>query len=172
MDLITAKIEAAARSRKEQRTIYIIVDDEGECELNNAPLKGVYTAFKNGSEIAPPSSAEANNVEPKVSTRRSRQPIKESAATPNHKEMAEVNETAATAAKPATAKKAAASTTKKPASKPAPKKAAPAKPKGKLEPIGVTMQFTPEQANKFRAKLNKVNKSAREYVAEIVLKSL
>jgi len=67
MDLISAKVEAAARSRKEGKTIYIIVDQkDGECDLATAPLKGVYTAYKNGGEIALEVGAEVTATTPKA----------------------------------------------------------------------------------------------------------
>lgn len=65
MDLISAKVEAAKTSRTEHRKIYIIVDDEGECSLNHAPLKGVLHCYNNGSEIALENDAQVATVAPR-----------------------------------------------------------------------------------------------------------
>lgn len=65
MVLMEAKVEAAKKSRTEKKAIYIIVDKEGECTLADSPKKGVYTAFKNGSEIALESDAEVTTTAPK-----------------------------------------------------------------------------------------------------------
>lgn len=66
MDLISAKVEAAKQSRAERRKIYIIVDDEGECELNHAPLKGVLHCYNNGSEIALENDAQVATNAPRA----------------------------------------------------------------------------------------------------------
>jgi hypothetical protein len=66
MDLISAKVEAAKRSRTEKRKIYIIVDEkDGECDLSHIPLKGVYACYNNGSEIALEIDAPVTTVEPR-----------------------------------------------------------------------------------------------------------
>jgi hypothetical protein len=52
MDLISAKVEAAKQSRATGKKVYIIVDEnDGECSLSNAPLRGVLHCYNNGSEI-------------------------------------------------------------------------------------------------------------------------
>lgn len=51
MDLITAKVEAAALSKKERKNVYICVDDEGECVLLDSPKGEVMGTYSNGSEV-------------------------------------------------------------------------------------------------------------------------
>lgn len=51
MDLITAKVEAAAKS-KDGKKIFILVDAEGECSLSNTYSKEAIAAYKNGNEVA------------------------------------------------------------------------------------------------------------------------
>ncbi len=72
MDLMSAKAAAIKESNKKKgKTVYIIVDEkDGECDLSGAPLRGVYTAFKNGSEIGLPSTSEVSKVEPKQKGKR------------------------------------------------------------------------------------------------------
>lgn len=66
MDLINARVDAAKRSRVEGKPIYIIVDPkDGECSLSETSKKGVYTVYKNGSEIALDTDADVSKVEPK-----------------------------------------------------------------------------------------------------------
>lgn len=51
MDLISAKVEAAERSRKEKKTVYLFVQDDGEVELSTKhPGPKATHCFKNGSE--------------------------------------------------------------------------------------------------------------------------
>ena len=50
MDLITAKVEAAAQSKQNSSIVYINIIDE-ECELSNVQDNTTYTAFKNGKEV-------------------------------------------------------------------------------------------------------------------------
>lgn len=66
MDLMNAKKAAAKRSKEiRDKAVYIIVDEKtGECDLSGAPLRGVYTAFKNGGEIALSPDAPVSKVEP------------------------------------------------------------------------------------------------------------
>ncbi len=66
MDLITARVDAAKRSRADKVTIFIIVDKEGECTLSTECKKGAYTCYRNGSEVSLPSNAETSTVEPKT----------------------------------------------------------------------------------------------------------
>jgi len=49
---MSAKVEAAKKSRTSGKKVFIIVDDEGECSLSNAPLSGAIAAYANGSEVA------------------------------------------------------------------------------------------------------------------------
>ena len=86
MDLISAKVEAAKQSRAEKRKVYIIVDEKtGECDLSHAPLKGVYTVYNNGSEIALETDAPVTTTEP-VANKNSKdtvmatKPVKKAAA--------------------------------------------------------------------------------------------
>lgn len=54
MDLIEARVKAAATSLKEKKKIYIVVDKEGECLLKSIPDKNPelnMAAFVNGSEV-------------------------------------------------------------------------------------------------------------------------
>jgi hypothetical protein len=65
MDLMSAKVEAAAASKK-GKTVFILVDAEGDCTLSETVDKSAYTAYKNGSEIALPSDiAELDKATPK-----------------------------------------------------------------------------------------------------------
>jgi hypothetical protein len=57
MDLVTAQVEAAAASKKQGITVFILVDGEGDCWLSETADASAYTAYKNGSEIALPSAA-------------------------------------------------------------------------------------------------------------------
>lgn len=54
MDLISARVEAAAMSRQQRKKIYINTDDEGECVCSSIASKNpdnVQAAFVNGSEV-------------------------------------------------------------------------------------------------------------------------
>jgi hypothetical protein len=52
MDLMTAKVEAAAQSRKLGKVIFINVDGEGDCTLSDKQDPSSYTAYKGGNEVA------------------------------------------------------------------------------------------------------------------------
>jgi hypothetical protein len=60
MDLLSAKKEAIEKSKKEKRTVYIVVDGDGECSVHGAPLKGSIAAYNKGSEVALPPNAAAD----------------------------------------------------------------------------------------------------------------
>ena len=51
MDLITAKVEAAALSKRERKIVYICVADDGECELLDSPNGEVMATFSGGTEV-------------------------------------------------------------------------------------------------------------------------
>lgn len=113
MDLMTARKEASKKSRG-GKTIHIDVDKDGECHLSKESGPNTYNTFKNGSEIAPPSSGEPT-VEPIVRKTKGRQ----SASLPKSSEVEQTktNNKMSTESK-APEKKSAAK-------KEAPKKAAP-----------------------------------------------
>jgi hypothetical protein len=54
MDLISAIDEAKAKSLKNKAKVYIILGEDGECSLSNAPLAGVTHAFSKGQEVPLP----------------------------------------------------------------------------------------------------------------------
>lgn len=64
MDLISAKVKAAQQSRLNNKKVYVVVDDEGECEISNSPLTGSLHCFLNGSEIALESKLEEPTTKP------------------------------------------------------------------------------------------------------------
>lgn len=64
--LVEARVEAAARSRKEGRTVFIDVDDEGDCHLSFKESKMTISAYRNGSEVAL-----SNHSEPETKTNKS-----------------------------------------------------------------------------------------------------
>lgn len=57
MDLLSAKREAQLESKKLKKTVYVIVDDEGECSTSGAPLKGAIFAYTKGAESPLPLDA-------------------------------------------------------------------------------------------------------------------
>jgi len=156
MDLISAKVEAAKQSRTEKRKVYIIVDEKtGECELNHAPLNGVYTVYNNGSEIALETDAPLTEVAPIANKNTKRKiPAQSEKAikliSKNSKETV-----MATPAKKAPAKKAAA------------KKEA--KPKDSRIGKATTLLFTVEQWKKIDAIVAKGEESIREMAASAMV---
>jgi hypothetical protein len=91
MDLLSAKKEAIEKSKKEKRTIYIVVDEnDGEFTVHGAPLRGTLYAYKNGGETALPPKAAAESSEVKLKSKKqgkSSQPANVSEKI-NKKEMA------------------------------------------------------------------------------------
>lgn len=66
MDLITAKVEAAALSKRERKIVYICVSDDGECELFDSPQGEIMATFSGGTEVKEQVEAVASKPEPKV----------------------------------------------------------------------------------------------------------
>lgn len=152
MDLISAKVEAAKQSRTEHRKVYIIVDSDGECSLNHAPLKGVYACYNNGSEIALENDAPVTTTVPRPNKKKlpvQSEKAQALIAKKTEKESAESDSTTKTKNKVATPKKKA---TKKVAAK----KQAPAKKvAGKIE--GEKKELT------IKAIIDLMNKDVRVY---------
>lgn len=68
MDLLSAKRDAQVESKKLKKTVYVIVDDEGECTTSGAPLKGAIFAYTKGAESPlPPDAAKAASEKGKTS---------------------------------------------------------------------------------------------------------
>lgn len=124
MDLISAKVEAAKLSRSEHKKKYIIVDDEGECFIDNAPLKGVLHCYNNGSEIALENDAPVTTTVPRPNKKKlpaqsekaqkmiNKKEGKESAA--NEIDSTKTKNMATKPAKKAAAKKVKATASKEP----------------------------------------------------------
>jgi hypothetical protein len=51
LDLMTAKVEAAAASKKEGKKVFIVVDAEGDCSLSFEAEKGAIHSYRGGSEV-------------------------------------------------------------------------------------------------------------------------
>jgi len=112
-DLLSAKVEAAGASRTEKKTIYIMVDDDGDCTLHTTdflPKHETIAAYRNGSEV--PLDDEVVTPEPTKNKKmaETKTPAKPAAKKP-----------AAPAKKSAPAKKVAAKKVVKPAAKAAKK---------------------------------------------------
>lgn len=154
MDLISAKVEAAKRSREEKKKIYITVDTDGECDLSNLPLKGVYTCYSNGSEIALEHDAEVATVAPR----------------PNKKKLPAQSEKALKLISKQNTKETIMATTK-PAKKAAKKVATKKEPKVKDTRVGkaTTLLLSAEQWKKVDALITKDGGSIREMVAEALI---
>lgn len=163
MDLISAKQLAVKQSNaKPGKIVYIIVDEkDGECDLANAPLRGVYTAYKNGSEIALVSPTQVT-IEPKGKKRKITEREFES-------EKGKLTPKASTKQNAPTAIQGAKTNTtmadkKKPASKPTPK----AKPEGTGK--ATTLILSSAQWAKVE-KLTEKEGSIREMVAKAMIKT-
>lgn len=51
LDLMTAKVNGAAVSRKNSTTVYLLADKDGDFSLSYNPLDGTQYAFRNGTEV-------------------------------------------------------------------------------------------------------------------------
>lgn len=92
MDLISAKIEAAKESKKTGAPKYVIVDDEGECDVVDAPLEGVIHLYKNGSEVALSSELATKTPKAEPKTRKSKAKSKEPVRVSAEEELDELLE--------------------------------------------------------------------------------
>lgn len=175
MDLISAKVEAAKHSRTEKKKIYIIVDDDGECELNHAPLKGVYACYSNGSEIALENDAEVATITPRPnkSKKRLSEIIMEDAEkieSKQKKKLPAQSEKALKLISKQNTKETVMATTK-PANKAAKKVAAKKESKVKDTRVGkaTTLLLSAEQWKRVDALITKDGGSIREMVAEALI---
>lgn len=76
MDIISAKVEAAQQSKRSGKKVYIIADEDGECTLNNAPLKGTIAVYSNGSEVEPEAETSSPAQSPKPDKEEKKSPVK------------------------------------------------------------------------------------------------
>ncbi len=118
MDLITCKVDAADLSKKNGKAVYIVVDEEGECSLENAPLKGVIAKYKGGQEV--PLNGEDEIVDGAEQVKALKAKAKEDKKLKQKEVKAAASEKATANSK---TKKMATETKKKPAKKVAAKKA-------------------------------------------------
>lgn len=171
MDLISAKVEAAKKSRETRKPQYIFVvpsgEDEGECLVTDSYKKGVIQCFKNGSEVAlePEQSKESEAAETKPKGKSS----KVDKVTKEAKPEASVKE----GAKQNTKTMATTAATKKPAKKAA--KKSPAKTEKKAAypnalPKATTILLSERQWAALEKELEKNGASIREAATEALIK--
>jgi len=167
MDLMSAKVEAAKKSKELGKRIYIFMDNEGDHYLSESLVKGTIACYQGGSELveerptAPVTPAGKSEVKKSVAPSKNvavqASNVDKEKAAPKKTAKQIINKTKKTMA---TAKKASA---KKSASKkvtPA-KKAAPAEKKVASSVVGkaTTLLLTPAQWAKLE-KLGSIRESA------------
>lgn len=126
MDLISAKVEAAERSRKDRKPVFVSVLPDGECELvaNYPGPEKALAYFVNGSEKPVPSQSE---IEASVKPAKKETKAKESPDKKVSKKMKTTSQSAIGAKSPK-AKKAGGAKGSKPAKKPKDRKPRSSKP--------------------------------------------
>lgn len=153
--LMDGKVEAAARSKRSGKTVFMVCCEDGDFILSGDPIPGTAYAYKNGSEVALPASVDTSNL-PAASTKQS----KKSASAQKETSNLESNKTNKQMSK---VTKSAAKKTSKPA-----KKEKVAKVKVEKVKLGSSSFFDKAQKSKLDAILKKADLSFNGWVNSLI----
>ncbi len=83
LDLMTAKVNAAALSKKKATVVFLVADEDGDFSLSYNPVEGTQYAFRNGSELPTDEVDQLTSIKPKkekvMSTEKKTTPAKKGA---------------------------------------------------------------------------------------------